>query len=115
MTRTLALCALPSDSIAAASSAGPMSDEGVGVRSRASASATMMAVARALSAPCGQRILAPALAFLERYRSKRQVPSPIATAASVADTGAVSVANLQVPAGSLVASAPKSQRAGFSE
>ena len=39
----------------------------------------------------------------------------MATAASVGDTGAVSDASRQVPAGSRVASAPKSQRVGLAD
>ena len=60
------MCALPSACAAAASSAGPMSDDGVVMRSRAMKIDSMIAVARALSAPCGQMILAPALPFFER-------------------------------------------------
>ena len=43
-----------------------MSDDGVVMRSRAMKIDSMIAVARALSAPCGQMIFAPALPFFER-------------------------------------------------
>src|SRR4029077_13240175 len=39
----------------------------------------------------------------------------MATAASVGETGAVSDANLQVPGGNLVASAPKSHKVGLAD
>ena len=51
---------------AAASSAGPMSDDGVVMRSRAMHSASTIAVARFLSAPSGHTSLAPGLALFER-------------------------------------------------
>ncbi len=119
ITFTVALFFLATSCTAAANSAGPMSEDGVVIRSRANESASTIAVARALSAPSGHTMRASALPFLLRYRSKRQAPSPIATAASVGETGAMSLANFpanfHVPGGSLVASAPKSQRVGVLE
>ena len=43
-----------------------MSDDGVVMRSRASEIASIIAVARALSAPCGHTIFAPALPLFVR-------------------------------------------------
>ena len=63
VTLILAPCFLASSCAAAASSAGPMSDDGVVMRSRARQIDSIIAVARALSAPCGHRIFGPALPF----------------------------------------------------
>ena len=43
-----------------------MSDDGVVMRSRAIEIASMNAVARALSVPCGHKTRGPAFAFFER-------------------------------------------------
>jgi len=59
MTLIFALCCLASACAAWASSAGPMSDDGVVMRSRAIEIASMVAVARALSASAGQTIFGP--------------------------------------------------------
>ena len=66
MTLTLALCVLPSVCTAAANSAGPMSDDGVVMRSRARHTNSTIALTRALSAPDGHTIFGPGLPLVDR-------------------------------------------------